>query len=90
MQRKKRYMRFKFEGDRYITNMTSSEIRGNGIYGSRGGNIPIKLPDGRFVKVSGWRLSSPPKPRPKMFIVEDNGFDKYAVARLIKEEITDP
>ena len=81
-------MRFKFEGDRYITNMTAREISGDSHHDSPNHNLPIKLPDGRFIKVCGWRRSSPPQPRPKMFVVEDNGYEKYAIARLIDDENT--
>lgn len=69
--------------------MTSREICGTETYGSPDRNIPIKLPDGRFVEASGWRRSSPPQPCPMRLIVEDNMFDKYAVARLISDEISD-
>ena len=79
-------MRFKFEGDRYITNMTSREICGTGSYSSPDRNIPIKLPDGRLVEASGWRMFSPPQPRSTRLIVEDSGFKKYAVAQLIDEK----
>ena len=44
-------MRFTF-GNSYYTNMTAVELYGNGRYGSAGYNIPIKLPDGRFIRVS--------------------------------------
>ena len=78
-------MRFRFENKRYIADMTASEISGDGVVGSKNHNLPIKLPDGRFIKVNGWRRSSPPKPRPDCIkVVNDSRFKKYATAKMIK------
>ncbi|MEM7594950.1 MAG: hypothetical protein AAF383_26215 [Cyanobacteria bacterium P01_A01_bin.83] len=75
-------MRFKFENKRYIANMSAREISGNGMAGSKDNNLPIKLPDGRFIKINGWRRSSPPKPNPSIKVVNDHGFEKYATAKV--------
>lgn len=51
MQFKNKGMRFTFEGKNNIFSMSKIELYENGRFDSDGGNIPIKLPDGRFVRV---------------------------------------
>ena len=85
MKLKTNGMRFRFENKRYIANMTAKDISGDGVAGSKNHNLPIKLPDGRFIKVTGWRRSSPPKPNPDCIkVVNDNEFKKYATAKIIE------
>ncbi|MEM8721468.1 MAG: hypothetical protein AAGE84_19610 [Cyanobacteria bacterium P01_G01_bin.39] len=84
MELKANGMRFKFENKHYVADMTAREISGDSVAGSKNHNLPIKLPDGRFIKIGGWRRSSPPKPRPNNIkVVNDNGFEKYAMAKII-------
>ena len=75
-------MRFTFEGKNYISSMSATELYGNGIAGSDGYNISIKLPDGRFVRVNGWMESYPPQPC-EVVMIGDDGIKKYPIAKLI-------
>ncbi|MGL6342044.1 MAG: hypothetical protein ACRC80_23220 [Waterburya sp.] len=75
-------MRFRFKGKHYVANMTASEIYGDGRAGSAGNNIPIQLPDGRFVKVDGWMESLPPQAS-GFVVINDDEIEKYATAELI-------
>ena len=69
-------MRFNFEGNLYRANKTASELYGKGL------NIPIKLPDGRFIKANGWMASYPPQAC-SFEIINDNKVNKYAAAELV-------
>ena len=85
MQLKTNGMRFRFENKRYIANMTAREISGDDAAGSKNRNLPIKLPDGRFIQINGWRRSSPPKPVPNCIkVIDDCGLEKYATAKMIE------
>ena len=75
-----RGMTFRFQGNYYITNMIASELYGDGVVGSPGYNIPIKLSDGRFIKVKQWRLSRLPQPG-SFVVINGEGIDKYAIAK---------
>ena len=73
-------MIFKFQGNSYRANKTASEIFD--------GKLPIKLPDGRFIKVTYWYIPDPPLPAEIMIILDSkkiteiNEYDKYATAKL--------
>lgn len=85
MEFKTNGMRFRFENKRYIANITASEIHGDGVAGSKNHNLPVKLPDGRFIKIGLWLLSNPPKPGSDYIeVVNDSGFKKYATAEIIE------
>ena len=84
MQSKYRNMTFRFEGNRYRANMTANGLYGNGRFGSKGFNIPIKLPDGRFVQVDEWRESYPPQAC-SFVIISGDGINNYATAELIND-----
>ena len=75
-------MKFKFEGKLYIASMSADEIYGTGRFGSDGYNIPIKLSDGRFVRVNEWMESDPPQPG-EIVVIGDYGIKKYAIAKLV-------
>ena len=77
-------MSFDFEGNRYRASKTASELYGNGIAYSEGFNIPIKLPDGRFVQVDGWMESYPPQAC-GVVIISGDGINNYATAELIND-----
>ena len=65
--------------------MTASEIYGDGVAGSKNHNLPIKLPDGRFIIIGLWRLSCPPQPSSNYIeVVNDRGFEKYATVKMIE------
>ena len=85
MQSEYRNMTFGFEGNRYRANMTASELYGNGIAYSPGFNIPIKLPDGRFVQVDGWMESYPPQAC-DIVLIDSDGIERYATAELLSEK----
>lgn len=80
----KRYrgMVFVFEGKHYVSNMNEIELYGDGRAGSDGHNIPIKLPDGRFVRVNQWRLSCPPQPS-RIGLMNGDDVKRYATSELI-------
>ena len=85
MELKINAMRFIFENKRYIADMTASEISGDGVAGSKNHNLPIKLPDGRFIMIGLWRLSLPPQPSSDYIeVVNDSRFKKYATAKIIE------
>ena len=85
MELKINEMRFRFENKRYIANMTASEIHGDGVADSKNHNLPIKLPDGRFIRIGLWRLSLPPQPSSDYIeVVNNNGFEKYATVKIIE------
>jgi hypothetical protein len=75
-------MQFKFEGNLYLASMTASELYGDGRAGSTGYNIPIKLPDGRFIRVSGWMESYPPQ-ADGFVVINGDELERYATAELI-------
>jgi hypothetical protein len=75
-------MQFKFEGNLYLASMTASELYGNGRAGSTGNNIPIKLPDGRLIKVSEWMESYPPQAG-GFIVINGDELDRYATAELL-------
>ena len=75
-------MEFIFEGNHYRANMTANGLYGNGRFGSEGFNIPIKLPDGRFVRVNEWRETFRPQAC-GFVIVSGDVINNYAIAELI-------
>ena len=77
-------MTFRFEGNHYRANMTANELYGNGRANSEGFNIPIKLPDGRFIQVYEWMESYPPQAG-GFVIISGDGIKKYATAELLAE-----
>lgn len=85
MQYKYRNMEFIFEGNHYRANMTANGLYGNGRAGSPGFNIPIKLPDDRFVQVYEWMESYPPKAG-GFVIISGDGITNHATAELITEK----
>lgn len=86
MQFKTGGMRFTFEDKSYIANMRERELYGNdGIAYSEGYNIPIKLPDGRFIRADGWLASYPPHAC-SFVVVSGDGINNYATAELITQK----
>lgn len=75
-------MQFRFEGNLYLASMSESELYGDGTFGSPYYSIPIKLPDGRFIRVNEWMLSYPPQAG-GFVLINGNGIDIYATAELI-------
>lgn len=55
---------------------------GNAKSSSTAFNVPIRLPDGRFIGADGWRESYPPKASGFIFI-KGNQIDRYATAELL-------
>ena len=85
MQFKNEGMEFIFEGNHYRANMTANGLYGNGRSGSEGYNIPIKLPDGRFVRVNEWMETFRPQAG-GFVIISGDGINKYATAELLSEK----
>ena len=69
---------FRFEGNKYHTNMTIDELYGSNPFSS----MPIKLPDGRFVEITCWRTSDPPQIG-EVETIENCSGSKYAIAELV-------
>ena len=75
-------MMFEFEGNLYQASMTACELYGDGRFGSPNGNLPIKLPDGRFIEVDGWMESYPPQAG-GFIVIKGDQINKYATAERI-------
>ena len=76
-------MRFRFEENLYLASMSASELYGDGSANSPGCNIPIELPDGRFIRANGWMESYPPQ-ADGFVVISGDGIDLYATAELIR------
>ena len=78
-------MHFRFEGSLYRANKTASELYlHSAYYPPRYPEIPIKLPDGRFLRVTCWLESSPPQVG-EIEIINNCSTSKYAIAELISD-----
>ena len=75
-------MHFRFEGNLYRTNKTASELYMHlAYYPPHYPEIPIKLPDGRFLRVTCWLECYPPKAG-EIEITENCDACKYAIAKF--------